>query len=196
MTMRLARSLPPALALTLALAVPAAAADGFMSVQNFQFAPRFVQIRPGEKVDFNFEGPDAHTATLRKGQTDSYDSGPTPPATKAHRFRYPGRFSLFCTLHPEMTATVQVGAPEAVAPRLAGLRARPGAGRVKLVFRLSERSVVTAAVGRRRVSKRLDRGTRSITVTRLRRGRRMAKVSARDGWRNKSATGARSFRVR
>ena len=194
--MGLARSLPPALTLTLALAVPAVAADGFMSVQNFQFAPRFVQIQPGEKVDFNFEGPSTHTATLRRGQTDSYDSGPTPPAAKAHRFRYPGRFALQCTIHPEMTATVQVGAPEAVAPRLAGLRARPGTGRVKLVFRVSERSVVTAAVGRRRVSKAFSAGTRSITVTKLRRGRRTATLSGRDGWRNKSTTARRPFRVR
>ena len=194
--MRLTRSLPPALVAGLVLAVPALAADGFMSVQNNQFAPRFVQIQAGEKVDFNFEGPSVHTATLRRGQTDFYDSGPTPPAAKAHRFRYPGRFALLCTIHPEMTATVQVGAPETVAPRLARLKARPGARKVKLVFRVSERSVVTAAVGRRRVSKVLAAGTRSMTVTKLRRGRRTAKLSARDGWRNKSATASRSFRVR
>jgi plastocyanin len=196
--MRLARSLPPALALALALALaaPATAADGFMSVQNFQFAPRFVQIKPGEKVDFNFEGPSTHTATLRRGQTDSYDSGPTPPGAKAHRFRYAGRFALLCTIHPEMTATVQVGAPEALAPRLAGLRARAGAGQVKLVFRVSERSVVSAVIGHRRVSRVLSAGTRSLTVTKLRPGRRTATLSARDGWRNKSATARRSFRVR
>lgn len=194
--MRLGRSLPPALVLGLVLAVPALAADGFMSVQNNQFAPRFVQIQPGEKVDFNFEGPSVHTATLRRGQTDSYDSGPTPPAAKAHRFRYPGRFALLCTIHPEMTATVQVGTPEAVAPRVTGLKARPAAGKVKLVFRVSERSIVTATVGRRRVSKVLAAGTRSITITKLRRGRRTAKLSARDGWRNRSATASRSFRAR
>ena len=194
--MRLARSLPPALVLTLALAPPAAAANGFISVQDFQFAPRFVQIQPGEKVDFNFEGPSAHTATLRKGQIDSYDSGLTGPGAKAHRFRYPGRFALLCTIHAEMTATVQVGTPEMVAPRLTGLKARPGAGRVTLVFRLSERSVVTAAIGRRRVSKRLAPGTRSMTVTRLSRGRRTATLSARDGWHNKSTGARRSFRVR
>ncbi len=60
--MRLARSSPLCLALTLVAASPAAAADGFMSVQDFQFAPSVVRIEPGERVDFNFEGPSAPSA--------------------------------------------------------------------------------------------------------------------------------------
>ena len=195
--MRFARSFPVCLALLLLPAGPAAGADGFMSLQDFQFAPAAAQIQPGEKVDFNFEGPSAHNVVIRRGQIDRYDSGITGPGyTKSHRFRYPGSFALLCDIHERMTARVVVGPPETLKPRLSRLRARPGARKVRLTFRTSERSVVTVAVGTRRVSKVLAPGARSITVARLRPGRRTAKVTAKDGWGNRSATFRKSFGVR
>ena len=195
--MRFARSFGVCLALLLLSAGPAGAANGFMSLQDFQFAPAAVQIQPGEKVDFNFEGPSAHNVVIRRGQIDRYDSAVTEPGnTKSHRFLYPGGFALLCDIHERMTARVAVGTPETLKPRLSRLRARPGARRVKLTFRTSEPSVVTVAIGTRRVSKVLARGARSITVARLRPGRRMAKVTAKDGWGNRSATARRIFSVR
>ena len=195
--MRFARSFALCLALLVLPAGSAAAADGFMSLQDFQFAPAAVQIQPGEKVDFNFEGPSAHNVIIRGGQIDRYDSGVTEPGnTKSHRFRYPGSFALVCDIHERMKARVAVGPPEAIKPRLSRLRARPGARKVRLTFRTSERSVVTVAIGRRRVSRVLSSGARSITVGRLRPGRRTAKVTARDGWGNRSATVRKSFSVR
>jgi hypothetical protein len=194
--MRFARSFPVCLAFVLLPAGPAAA-DGFMSLQDFQFAPAAAQIQPGEKVDFNFEGPSEHDVVIRRGQVDRYDSGVTGPGmTKSHRFLHPGSFALLCDIHPSMKARVAVGAPETLKPRLSRLRARPGARKVRLSFRTSERSVVTVAIGSRRVSKVLARGARSITVTRLRPGRRTAVVSTKDGWGNRSAGARRSFRVR
>ena len=184
-------------ALFAALAGPAAAADGFMSVQDFQFAPKAVQVLPGDKVQFNFEGPEAHSATLNAGQTDRYDSGTTASGfTKERRFSHPGRFTLFCRPHPDMKGAVEVGSRENLKPRFSSVRASGGSRSVKLRFRLSERSVVTASVGRKRVRVVLAAGSHSITVRGLKRGRRSAALSARDGWRNLSATARKSFRVR
>ncbi len=76
--MRLARSVPACLALMLLPAGPAAAADGFMSLQDFQFAPAVVQIERGEKVDFNFEGPSAHNVVIGHGQTDRWGNRSAP----------------------------------------------------------------------------------------------------------------------
>ena len=193
--MRLAHTLPASAALLLVAAAPAAA-DRRVNVRDFEFTPRTVQIQPAESVAFNFKGPSTHTATLLSGQTDRFDSGQVAAgSTKAHRFNYPGNFALHCTLHPQMTARVKVGAAETVPPRISRLRARPGAGRVKLVFRISERSVVTAVVGRKRVRKVLDRGARSITVRGLASGRRTARIGAKDGWGNRSPTAKKSFQV-
>ena len=175
----------------------AAAADGFMSAQDFQFAPASVEVLPGEKVDFNFEGPSFHTATLRSGQVDSYNSRVTGPGfTKSHRFRHRGRFGLLCLVHPSMRATVQVGAPETGKPRIGSLGARTGRGAVRLTFRLSERSLVTVAIGSRRVRRVLAGGRRSILVRGLRRGRHTARLAARDGWSNRSAVVRRGFSLR
>jgi plastocyanin len=194
--MRLPRSLPIATALFFGTAAPAAA-DTLMSVQDFQFAPRVAPIAPGERVTFNFEGPSDHSATLRSGQTDRYDSGVVGAGTtKVRRFNHPGSFALFCTLHPEMTGRVTVGSRESTRPRVSRVRARGARGRVELVFRLSERSVVTAAVGRKRVRKLLNRGSRSLTVRGLRAGRHTARLGAKDGWGNRSAAVRRSFRAR
>ena len=195
--MRFTWSIPLCLALLPLPAGPAAAADGFMSLQDFQFAPGAAQIQPGEKVDFNFEGPSAHNVVIRRGQIDRYDSGVTEPGfTKSHRFRYPGSFALLCDIHERMTARVAVGPLETLKPRVSRLKARPGARKVRLTFRTSERSVITVAIGRRRVSKVLASGARSITVARLRPGRRTARVTAKDGWGNRSATLRKSFGVR
>lgn len=195
--MRLARSVPLAAALVLGGAAPAAAADGFMSLQDFQFAPATAEIQPGEKVDFNFEGPSRHRVKLRAGQTDRYDSRLTGPGfTKSHRFRHPGRFALFCSVHLTMTARVQVGASEMVRPRMTDVKATPGTGEVRMTFRVSERAVVRVVVGGKRVRKVFRSGMRSITLPSLDRGRHTATLEARDGWANKSSIAKRSFRVR
>ncbi len=178
-------------------AAPAAAADGFMSLQDFQFAPTTAEIRPGEKVDFNFEGPSRHRVKLRSGQTDRYDSGLTGPGfTKTHRFRHPGRFRLHCSVHLTMTARVQVGPSETVRPRITDLKATPGAGKVRMTFRISERAVVRLVAGGKRVRRVFGRGMRSVTIAKLDRGRHTATLEARDGWANKSSSAKRSFRVR
>ena len=195
--MSLARSLPACAALLLATAAPAAAADGFMSLQDFQFAPAAVQIQPGEKVDFNFEGPSAHNAVIARGQTDRYDSGLTGPGrTKSHRFLHPGSFRLICDIHPPMKARVTVGARETLRPRLSRVRARSGSRSVRLTFRVSERSVVSAAVGTRRVTKVVAAGAGSLRVRGLRIGRRTANLAAKDGWGNRTPSLRKSFSVR
>ena len=168
-----------------------------MSVQDFQFAPKSVRVEPGDKVDFNFEGPSVHTATLRAGQTDRYDSGFTGAGfTKIHRFRYPGLFRLYCVPHPEMKARVQVGAAETVTPRVTELAAAPGEGRVRLTFRVSERAVVSIVAGDRRLRRVFAAGRRAVTVRGLREGRRAASLRPRDGWSNEGAAVRRTFRVR
>ena len=183
--------------LCLLSAEPAATARGFMSVQDFQFAPRSVAIQPGEKVDFNFEGPTAHTATLRSGQTDRYDSGFREAGrTTTHRFSHPGLFRLYCIPHPQMTARVQVGTRETTAPRITELKAARGDGSVRLTFHLSERSVVSVAAGQKRLRRVVGAGRSAITVTGLRPGRRTARLQARDGWANEGAAVGKSFRVR
>ena len=195
--MHLSHPLVAAAALSLLSAAPAAAADGFMSVQDFQFAPEAVQVQAGDKVDFNFEGPSVHTATLRSGQTDRYDSGFRGAGrTTSHRFRYPGLFRLYCVPHPEMKARVQVGAPEAIEPRVTQLTANPGAGRVRLTFRVSERAVLSIAAGQKRLRRVFAAGKRAITVRGVRSGRRAASLQPRDGWANEGPVARRTFRVR
>jgi plastocyanin len=195
--MSLARSLPACAAVLLAPAGPAAAADGFMSLQDFQFAPTAVQIQPGEKVDFNFEGPSTHNAVIVRHQTDRYDSGITGPGrTKSHRFVHAGSFRLICDIHPQMKARVTVGARETLRPRLSRVRARTGSRSVRLAFRVSERSVVSAAVGTRRATKVVAPGAGSLTLRGLRAGRRTARLTAKDGWGNRSAALRKSFRIR
>ena len=195
--MRLARSVPLTAVLVFAGAAPVAAADGFISLQDFQFAPASVEVRPGEKVDFNFEGPSRHRVKLRSGQTDRYDSGLTGPGfTKTHRFRHPGRFALYCSVHLTMTARVQVGASETLRPRITDLKATPGTGKLRITFGISERAVIRLVVGKKRVRKVFGSGMRSITIAKLDRGRHTATLEARDGWANKSSIAKRSFQVR
>src|SRR2546428_2164515 len=124
----------------LAVAFPAAATDGSVSIGYFRYTPTTITIDQGDTVTWNWGGPDTnHTVTSDPGQADSFDSdpthtlGPPPGGTYSHKFLTRGTFTYFCQVHsymhgtvvvnaaqtpPEPTPqTVQAATPQAVAPK-------------------------------------------------------------------------------
>jgi plastocyanin len=152
------------------LVAPAWAADGEVSVANFDFSPSSIRIEPGDSVTWRFAGPDTnHSVTSDPGQLDSFDSDPgnnsplhAPGTTFSHKFDTPGRFTYHCKVHGLMQGTVQVGAPpvDTTAPTLSSLSVKGGrscakhAGRkcrkrpTRISFSLSEAARVRIAFKR------------------------------------------------
>ncbi|MDH3470732.1 MAG: cupredoxin domain-containing protein, partial [Acidimicrobiia bacterium] len=85
---------------------PPAPINSDVSIFDFGFTPGSLTLNVGDSVSWANTGAAPHTVTDRAG---SFDSGFLSTGESYTRtFSAPGSFSYFCTLHPEMTASVTV----------------------------------------------------------------------------------------
>ena len=176
--MRPQRSLIPLALLTpLVLASPAAAFDWKTEVVDFEFKPAERRISVGDSVTWNFTAG-GHTTTSLRGQPDSWNSMPegtnTAGSSYTKVFNTPGRYQYVCTPHQTfMKGVVEVGT-DTVVDTLDDFRSTRRGNRVKLSFMLNEPATVTYRLkgpSPRTVKRgRLDDGTHSFTLRRLKRG--------------------------
>ena len=80
-----------------------------VDVGGYAFHPANVEVRRGKRVRWRFFDSELHNVTFANGpaafSSDNLDAG----NSFVHRFRRPGVYRLFCTLHPvQMPATVRV----------------------------------------------------------------------------------------
>src|SRR5829696_8342030 len=146
--MSLQRLLIPLAVLTpLALASPAVAFDWPTEVVDFEFKPAERRIALGDSVSWNFTAG-GHTSTSLRGQPDSWNSVPagTNAAGSSYTkvFNTPGRYQYMCIPHQSfMKGVIEVGI---------------------VTYRLKGPTRRTVKRGR------LDAGTHSFTLRRLKRG--------------------------
>ena len=87
-----------------------AAANGSVTIIDFEFQPGSVAIDQGDTVTWTNNGPTAHSATAPDG---SFDTGIFPAGeSRSHTFNESGTFSYICTPHPNMNGTVVVRASQ------------------------------------------------------------------------------------
>ncbi len=93
----------------LAVAVPTVlAASRGVSIRDFAFAPKTVEVRVGDRVTWTNRDTVEHTATARNG---SFDTGLLDEGqSRSVRFTVAGTYRYICTPHPNMTGTVVVRA--------------------------------------------------------------------------------------
>lgn len=170
-------ALPLALLLVLALASPAAAVDWKTTVVDFEFQPAERRIALGDSVTWNFSVA-GHTSTSLAGQPDSWKSVETGTSEAGtaytHVFNTPGRYQYVCIPHRAfMKGVIEVGT-DAVIDSLDDFRTKRSGRRVKVSFLLNEAATVRYSLrgpSRRTVRRgRLDAGTHSFTLRRLKRG--------------------------
>lgn len=102
-----------AVALSASQAAPAAApgparasASRTVTVKNFEYAPRNLQVGKGTRVVFSNASGTAHTAT-DKG---AFDTGRIKGGKSvAIRFQQEGTFNYHCKIHPFMRGKIVVG---------------------------------------------------------------------------------------
>ena len=89
-----------------AAARPNAATKLEVTISEFAFHPRTLEVSAGATVTWTNADGDAHTVTSENGAFTSpaLDSGETFSQT----FTAPGTYNYFCALHPQMTAQVIV----------------------------------------------------------------------------------------
>jgi plastocyanin len=110
---------PPKAAPTIAVAT------GDVKMVDFDFTPKEMTVAAGATVGFVNAGVAPHTATAKDG---SWDTGMVRAGGRAEiTFPTPGTFSYYCTVHPNMVATMLViGADGAAPPAEAAPAAPPG----------------------------------------------------------------------
>ncbi|MGH2560746.1 MAG: cupredoxin domain-containing protein [Thermomicrobiales bacterium] len=81
--------------------------EAAVSIANFAFDPSSIDVAAGATVTWTNDDVAPHTVTADDG---SFDSGTLEPGDSfSFTFDAPGSFSYFCAIHPNMTASVNVG---------------------------------------------------------------------------------------
>lgn len=177
----------------LALVLPgsAAAATANVDTGDFFFRPDLTRIEPGDTVTWTMLDGSPHTVTAQPSSPVPFDSGELLPGQRySFTFAAAGRYPYLCDLHPFMKGVVQVG-PDTVDPVVSRAKAKLGKRSVRVAFRLSETSRVSAKlvsvkrpgrVLRRAAARKVENGPRAISVrTRgLAAGRYRVTVTAKD----------------
>jgi LPXTG-motif cell wall-anchored protein len=87
-----------------------AAANGSVTIADFQFTPSSISVDQGDTVTWTNNGPTAHSATAPDG---SFDTGIFPAGqSRSHTFDEAGTYSYICTPHPNMHGTIVVRASQ------------------------------------------------------------------------------------
>src|SRR6185503_13670700 len=213
------RLMPPAIRFTLlavlvvvaALPASANAADATVTISGKAFGPTAVTVDPGSSVTWNWAGG-THNVHVTAGP-ETFDSGfKSAGGTYTRALTAPGTYRYQCDPHPDMQASVTVGAAAAGTPAPA---AAPGPDLAPP--RLRSVSVSRLAVVRATVSQpgtlsiRLLRGGRTLrrataplaagvnriplAVRGLRRGSYRVRLEARDAHGRRSAPVERTVLV-
>jgi plastocyanin len=105
---RLIRLLPAAAVLALAGGIADAAGEAKVSIRNFMFGPPAVTIQAGDGVTWSNDDAATHTVTFKDGSAGAKSL--TRGQTFTRVFDKTGTFEYFCSIHPQMTGRVVVGA--------------------------------------------------------------------------------------
>ena len=85
---------------------PAAGGGDAVSIKNFAFGPASLSVAAGSTVTWTNDDSAAHTVTADDGAFDS--SSIAPGSTFSQTFVAAGTFAYHCSIHPNMTATIEV----------------------------------------------------------------------------------------
>ena len=94
------------------------AAGHDVTIQNFAFSPNSITISPGDTVTWTNNDAVSHRVTADDGSWASSVLGPGQSYT--HQFNSAGSVPYHCSIHPSMTATVQVGTSSSPPPTTGG----------------------------------------------------------------------------
>jgi plastocyanin len=85
---------------------PVAGGGDAVTIQNFAFGPASLSVATGTTVTWTNNDTAPHTATADDGSFDSKSIA--PGATFSQAFDTAGTFAYHCSIHPNMTATIEV----------------------------------------------------------------------------------------
>lgn len=79
-----------------------------VAIENFAFSPATLKVKAGTTVTWTNQDSDAHTVTSAGSGGPLHSAALATHATYRYTFTKPGTYAYLCTIHPFMTATVEV----------------------------------------------------------------------------------------
>ncbi|MBW8798825.1 MAG: cupredoxin family copper-binding protein [Streptomyces sp.] len=79
-----------------------------VAIKNFAFAPATLKVPVGTTVTWTNQDTEAHTVTSTGPGGPLRSAALGTRATYRYTFTKPGTYAYLCTIHPFMTATVEV----------------------------------------------------------------------------------------
>ncbi|MGW1003932.1 cupredoxin domain-containing protein [Streptomyces sp. NPDC002520] len=79
-----------------------------VAIKNFAFSPATLKVTAGTTVTWTNQDTDAHTVTSTGAGGPMHSPALATHATYSYRFTKPGTYAYLCTIHPFMTAKVEV----------------------------------------------------------------------------------------
>ncbi|MGW6159720.1 plastocyanin/azurin family copper-binding protein, partial [Streptomyces sp. NPDC055144] len=79
-----------------------------VTIKNFAFSPTRLKVKVGTRVTWTNQDTDAHTVTSAGSRGPLHSAALATHATYSYTFTKPGTYAYLCTIHPFMTATVEV----------------------------------------------------------------------------------------
>lgn len=83
-------------------------AGNTVSIKNFAFSPAVLKVKVGTTVTWTNRDTDAHTVTSAASGGPLKSAALATGASYSYTFTRPGTYAYLCTIHPFMTATVEV----------------------------------------------------------------------------------------
>ncbi len=99
------------LSLLVLASMPARAEDIKIDIKDYMFSPNKVTVTPGTKITWVNHDDVPHTIADKNKRFRS--SALDTDESYSYTFTAPGTYEYFCTLHPQMLATIIVAAPAA-----------------------------------------------------------------------------------
>ncbi|QHA10046.1 amidase [Streptomyces broussonetiae] len=79
-----------------------------VTIRNFAFSPATLKVPVGTTVTWTDQDTDTHTVTSTGSGGPLHSPALATHATYSYRFTTPGTYAYLCTIHPFMTAEVEV----------------------------------------------------------------------------------------
>ncbi|MFG2961109.1 plastocyanin/azurin family copper-binding protein [Streptomyces sp. NPDC048291] len=79
-----------------------------VAIKNFAFSPATLKVTAGTTVTWTNQDTDAHTVTSTSPGGPLHSAALATHAAYSYTFTKPGTYAYLCTVHPFMTATVEV----------------------------------------------------------------------------------------
>jgi plastocyanin len=106
-----------AVALVWVSSAPAGAAGHHVEMEGYAYSPRSLTVQRGDSVTWMNHDEAPHDSKTTSGPASFHSPLLNKGESWSHTFNTAGTYSYYCTVHPDMKASITVSAPKPLSPK-------------------------------------------------------------------------------